>query len=489
MTVATAGRLRDIELFAELSEDQLAWLSATAEHRHLSDGEVLFHDGEPAEHFHVLLDGELVVTKLVDGREELLTRHTTRPRSGDDHDGKPAVAHRFTGELPLLTGGGYLATATAAGPTTLLSLAKPAFLDMLVRCPSVARVLLPVLAWRITSSEVQARNRATVTALGTLAAGLAHELNNPAAAVASAAHDLGPAVDRLIDSARAWGRDAGPGEQDALRALTDRIDRTSPAHETDPLALADAEDELADWAAEHGAARPAALATALAERGLDRRWLAERTAALRPAALPQALDHLAVVLEVRTLTEQLQAAGPRISALVAATRDYANLDRAPEQELSVTDGLEATLAVLRPKLRGVRVVRDYGPDVPVVRGRPSELNQVWTNLVDNAVDAMAGAGTLTLRTRREGGCVAVEVGDIGPGIPAEALPRIFEPFFTTKDVGKGIGLGLHLSYRIVTQRHRGSITVRSGPDGTRMVVRIPVEGSRQPAACQEGPSS
>ncbi|MEU8517005.1 ATP-binding protein [Kitasatospora sp. NPDC048722] len=484
-----AGHLREIGLFAELTDDQLAWLAATAEHRYLADGEVLFHDGEPAEHFHVLLDGELVVTKLVDGREELLTRHTTRPRPGDDHDGKPAVAHRFTGELPLLTGGGYLATATAAGPTALLSLAKPAFLDMLVCCPSVARVLLPVLAWRITSSEVQARNRATVTALGTLAAGLAHELNNPAAAVAGAAHDLDPAVDRLIGTAQTWGRVAGRGEQDALRALAARIDRTSPAHETDPLGLADAEDELADWAAEHGATRPAALATALAERGLDRRWLAERTAALRPATLPQALDHLAAVLEVRSLTEQLKAAGPRISALVAATRDYANLDRAPEQELSLTDGLEATLAVLRPKLRGVRVVRDYGPDVPAVRGRPSELNQVWTNLVDNAVDAMAGAGTLTLRTRREGGCVAVEVGDTGPGIPAETVPRIFEPFYTTKDVGKGTGLGLHLSYRIVTRRHHGSITVRSGPDGTRMVVRIPVEGSRQPAACQEGPSS
>ncbi|MGF1425295.1 sensor histidine kinase [Kitasatospora sp. LaBMicrA B282] len=487
-------RLRDVEIFADLTGGQLAWLWSVTERRTLTDGEVLFRDGEPAGHFYVLLEGELLVTKRIDGREELLTRHSTRPLAADDHDAKPPAAHRFTGELPLLTGGGYLATATAVGPTVVLGCARGVFLDLLARCPSVARVLLPVLAWRITSSQAQASGRASVQALGTLAAGLAHELNNPAAAVVRAAQDLAPALDRLTGTASTWGAVADPRQRQVLDAVLDRITRTPPAAGTDPLALAEAEDDLTDWAARCGASRPAALATALAERGLDRCWLAGRLGELGPSVgcevVAPGLDHLAALVEARALTAQLQEAGPRISALVAATRDYANLDRAPEQEFPVVDGLEATLAMLRPRLTGVRTVRDYAPDLPPVTGHPTELNQVWTNLIDNALDAMAGTGTLTLRTRLEGSCLAVSVGDTGPGIAATALPRIFEPFYTTKDVGKGTGLGLHLSYRIVTQLHRGSIHARSAPGATWLVVRLPVAGSRArcPITEQGGPT-
>ncbi|WP_432000131.1 ATP-binding protein [Streptomyces sioyaensis] len=474
-SVQRSTRLHEIELFAEVTDDQLDWLSSVTEESHLRDGEILFRDGEPAAHFYVLLDGELVVTKVVEGREELLTRHSTRPGPVDGHDGKPSAAHRFTGELPLLTDGSYLATATAAGDTTVLACPKQAFLEMLVRCPTVARVLLPVLAWRITSSELQARNRATVTALGTLAAGLAHELNNPAAAVARAAQDLGPLIDRLGETAQRWGSVANDRERSALREMIGEIVRTPPSADTDPVALADLEDGVGDWAAERGAAQSAPLATALAERGLGQDWPAARMAGMRPDVVAAALDQLSGLLEARALTDQLQSAGPRISALVAATRDYANLDRAPRQEFSVTDGLEATLTMMRPRLAGVRIVRDYAPDIPPVTGYPTELNQVWTNLIDNALDAMDGKGTLTLRTCFQGSCLTVEIGDTGEGIPAGALSRIFEPFYTTKDVGKGTGLGLHLSYRIVTQRHGGSITARSAPGDTWMVVRIPLE--------------
>ncbi|MFJ8567225.1 sensor histidine kinase [Streptomyces sp. NPDC093514] len=187
----------------------------------------------------------------------------------------------------------------------------------------------------------------------------------------------------------------------------------------------------------------------------------------------------AAVLEIRSLAAELRAAGPRISQLVSATRDYANLDRAPEQSFRVTEGLENTPVVLRAKLAGISIVREYEPGLPELTGYPSELNQVWTNLVDNAAEAMEGAGVLTLRARAEGVCMVVEVVDTGRGIPAASLPRIFEPFYTTKDVGKGTGLGLHLSYRIVTQRHHGSITARSRPGETRMVVRLPFAGSVQ----------
>ncbi|MFJ9339307.1 ATP-binding protein [Streptomyces sp. NPDC101733] len=469
--------LHGLEIFAGLTEDQLDWLVSVSTPKVLADGEVLFRDGEEADGFHVLLAGGLLVTKIVDGREEVLTRHSTEEESAaaEEHDGKPSAAHRFTGELPLLTDGSYVATASATGPaTTVVAYPKPVFFEMLTRCHGVAAVLLPVLAWRIKSSEVQARKRATVEALGTLAAGLAHELNNPAAAVARAAQELAPALDRLTATAHTWGATASGDERGVLERLAEEADRLPPPDTTDPLAQADAEEEIADWAQDVGAERYGLLGSGAADLGLELGWLLERLEGVSEPALPAALDHLAALLEARSLAAELRAAGPRISQLVAATRDYANLDRAPEQRFAVTDGLENTLVVLRAKLAGITIVRAYEPELPELTGYPGELNQVWTNLVDNAAEAMEGSGVLTLRARVEGVCMVVEITDSGRGIPVDVLPRIFEPFYTTKDVGKGTGLGLHLSYRIVTQRHQGSLAARSRPGETRMVVRLPL---------------
>ncbi|MFG2416617.1 ATP-binding protein [Streptomyces goshikiensis] len=472
--------LSGLEIFEGLTEEQLDWLVSVSEPRVLGDGEVLFRDGEEATGFHVLLAGGLVVTKVVDGREEVLTRHSTEEESAaaEEHDGKPSAAHRFTGELPLLTDGSYVATAAASGPaTTVVAYPKPVFFEMLTRCHGVAAVLIPVLAWRIKSSEVQARKRATVEALGTLAAGLAHELNNPAAAVARAAQELAPALERLTRTAYAWGAAASGAERSVLDRLAEELDKLPPPEITDPLAQADAEEEIADWAQEAGTERAGLLGSGISDLGLELGWLLERLEGVGEPALPAALDHLAALLETRSLAAELRAAGPRISQLVAATRDYANLDRAPEQTFSVTDGLENTLVVLRAKLAGISIVRKYEPDLPELTGYPSELNQVWTNLVDNAAEAMEGSGVLTLRVRAEGVCMVVEITDTGRGIAEDSLPRIFEPFYTTKDVGKGTGLGLHLSYRIVTQRHHGSIAARSRPGETRMVIRLPFAGN------------
>ncbi|MDJ0380971.1 ATP-binding protein [Streptomyces sp. G-G2] len=469
--------LSGLEIFAALTPDQLDWLVSVSRPKVLGDGEVLFRDGEEATGFHVLLSGGLVVTKVVDGREEVLTRHSAEEESAaaEEHDGKPSAAHRFTGELPLLTDGSYVATAAASGPaTTVVGYPKPVFFEMLTRCHGVAAVLLPVLAWRIKSSEIQARKRATVEALGTLAAGLAHELNNPAAAVARAAQELAPALDRLTRTARSWGAAATGPESAVMDRLADELDKVPPPATTDALAQADAEEEISDWAEEAGVERPGLLGAGVSDLGLELGWLLERLEGVGEPALPAALDHLAAVLETRALAAELRAAGPRISQLVSATRDYANLDRAPEQRFAVTDGLENTLVVLRSKLSGISVVRAYASGLPELTGYPSELNQVWTNLVDNAAEAMEGSGVLTLRARAEGVCMVVEISDTGRGIPERSLPRIFEPFYTTKDVGKGTGLGLHLSYRIVTQRHHGSITARSRPGETRMVVRLPL---------------
>ncbi|WP_411106553.1 ATP-binding protein [Streptomyces sp. cmx-4-9] len=483
--------LHGLEIFAALTQEQLDWLVSVSEPRVLADGEVLFRDGEEATGFHVLLSGGLVVTKVVDGREEVLTRHSTEGESAaaDAHDGKPSAAHRFTGELPLLTGGAYVATAAASGPsTTVVAYSRPVFFEMLTRCQGVAAVLLPVLAWRIKSSEVQARKRATVEALGTLAAGLAHELNNPAAAVARAAQELAPALARLTRTAQDWGASAGGAERAALDRLAEELDSLPPPEVTDPLAQSDAEEEIADWAEEAGAERAGLLASGVSDLGVDLGWLRERLEGIGEPALAAGLDHLAALLEIRSLAAELRAAGPRISQLVAATRDYANLDRAPEQRFQVTEGLENTLVVLRAKLAGISIVRAYETGLPELTGYPGELNQVWTNLVDNAAEAMEGAGVLTLRARSEGICMVVEVADTGRGIPEESLPRIFEPFYTTKDVGKGTGLGLHLSYRIVTQRHQGSLTARSRPGETRMVVRLPFAGATGSCAVPAEPA-
>jgi signal transduction histidine kinase len=281
-------------------------------------------------------------------------------------------------------------------------------------------------------------------------------------------------IDRLDHTAQDWGLDADAVERQALRAAIDEAIAAVPT-ETDPLAMADVEDEIADWAVEVGAPNAGQLAGALAARGGTVDWLRKAMAPIGEKRLPAALEYLAAVLEARMLTGEVRTAGERISALVATAKEYTNLDRAPRQAVVVSDGLEATLAMLGPKLGGIKVVRAYSSHVPQLMGYPSELNQVWTNLIDNAVDAMNGKGTLGLRTCTENRSVIVEISDTGTGIPADIQSRIFEPFYTTKDVGKGTGLGLHLSYRIVTQRHHGSLTVRSLPGDTRMIVRIPVE--------------
>jgi signal transduction histidine kinase len=468
----TVDALRGNALFAALGHDELEWLTTVGRLRTLVDGEVIFAEGARATDLVVLLDGEIVITHQVDGRDEVLTRHSTH-EDADQHENKPDAAHRFTGEMPLLADGEYIATASAVGSTRVALFSRDAFMAMLVRCPQVNQVLLPVLAWRIHSSEVQAGHRAKVNALGTLAAGIAHELNNPAAAIARSADDLSGALSGLESAAESWAIVADPEEAQALAKAAVEL-RALPVRLTgrDALDDADAEDEALDWLDAQGV-EAEDLVGLLVERGQGKDWLVKLAEGVRRDHLGPALELLARSLTTHSLVSDISDAGRRISAIVSATKDYTNLDRAPEQEFDVNQGLETTLTMLRPKLRGVGIQRDYGSDVPRVIGYPTELNQVWTNLIDNAVDAMDGSGTLSVTTRLDGNCVLVEIADSGPGIPPDIQENIFEPFFTTKDVGKGTGLGLHLSHRIVTIRHHGSLTVRSQPGRTRFLVRIP----------------
>ncbi|MEV4010081.1 ATP-binding protein [Nonomuraea angiospora] len=458
------ARLAGIELFAGLSDEQLDWLACAGTVRELGDGQALFVEGAPADGFYILLDGEIVVSKLVGGREQVLTRHL-----GD------ALEHQFVGELPLLTSDEYLATALAVGPARVVAYGKDAFFDMLERCPQVCRVLLPVLAGRINAMERQAGRSRMLEGLGMLAAGLAHELNNPAAAALRAARELRDLAPRLAAAAVEWGR---TGEEAEVRLVARFHDRVGSGAALDPLAEAEAADDVADWLREQGLGQTIDMADDLAEHGVDRAALGGLAAGLRPDALAAALAYLVPVLRIRTLAGDAAEASERVVELVRRTSAYTNLDRAPQRDADLREGLEATLALMAPKLRNIRVRREYG-GVPDLQAFPSELNQVWTNLIDNAVDAMGGEGELTISTRREGDHAVVEFRDTGHGIPAEALPMVFQPFFTTKDLGKGTGLGLHVSMDIVAQRHGGTMEVDSRPGDTRFVVRLPL--ARDPA--------
>ncbi|MEV0168712.1 histidine kinase/DNA gyrase B/HSP90-like ATPase [Nonomuraea fuscirosea] len=462
-------RLCGVELFRGLNAEQLEWVARTGLFMELSDGDALFSEGEPADAFYVLLGGQIVVTKMVGGREQVLARHT-----GD------SIEHQFIGELPLLTSAEYLASALAVGSARVVAYDRDGFFEMLERCPPVSRVLLPVLAGRINAMERQAGRSRMLEGLGMLAAGLAHELNNPAAAAMRATRDLRDLTPRLAEAAVAWGRACDDAEWRLVARVQGEL---TPRVPLDPLAEAEAADEVADWLYERGLVDAADLSDVLAEHGACPARLDELAAGLRTEVFEPALTYLTRVLRAASLTRDAAEAGRRVVELVGRTSAYANLDRAPEREVDLREGLEATLALMAPKLRGVRVRRDYA-DLPDMKAFPSELNQVWTNLIDNAVDAMNGEGELAISTRREGGHAVVEFRDDGPGIPGDVLPTVFQPFTTTKELGKGTGLGLHVSMDIVAQRHGGTMEVTTRPGETRFVVRLPL--SRLPGGSGTG---
>ena len=451
--------LRGIFLFEAFSDEQLRWLAASAEELAFAAGRTVFTEDRPPDALWVLLAGELRLSRSVGGREIIL-EESDRPGT-------------WAGWLPMFDGSAAVG-ARALGPRRLLRVPRTAVEHMLTHGFPIATHLLAGVFEGVQRFEALTRQQERLAALGRLSAGLAHELNNPAAAALRAAGQLREtltgrearalAVGRRLDEEQAaflaeWGREA--------------VARAAAAPPLDPLARSDREDELAAWLGRHGIHDTWGLTSTLVEAGLDGSDLDTVAARLDPAALPGALDWLCATIGVAALAGEIEGGVARVSALVEGIKEYTSMDQAPVQDVDLPAGLEATLAILAPRLGGVTVARDYDRELPPVSAHAGELNQVWTALIDNALDAMGGRGRLRVRAAREGERVLVEIGDDGPGIPPAIRWRIFDPFFTTKGVGEGTGLGLDLCRRIVA-RYDGDIRVESAPGDTRFQVRLPL---------------
>jgi signal transduction histidine kinase len=459
--------LRSLSVFSGLTDGQVAELAEGSTEVRIEPGIELFREGEHADFWWVLIEGTIDLLRHV-GRDDSVV-------------GRMDVPGRWAGGFRAWdTDGVYLATGRGATSGRVLRVPAEVLRDRVEAWFPLGRHLIQGLYGTARSIEAMARQRESLITLGTLAAGLAHEINNPASAATRAVDALDDTCQTLLSSLSRLASDEISARQfAALDALRREIEPTAAAG--DPLLLADQEEALSAWLTSHGIANEWAIAEPLAAAGVDVAWCERVAALLAGPALEPGLEWVASTLSATSLLSEVRESTRRISGLVGAIKSYSQMDRASMQQIDVTEGLESTLVMLGHKLRdGVTVVRDYGAGVPRVEAHAGELNQVWTNLIDNAIDAMDGAGTLRLVTRAEGDDVVIEVCDTGPGMTPEVAARAFEAFFTTKDVGKGTGLGLDIARRIVVQRHGGSITVDSRPGETVLRVRIPVRrpGSR-----------
>jgi signal transduction histidine kinase len=461
--------LRDIGLFDGLSDDQLAELAAAGAEVPVRPGVELFREGEHAEYWWVLVDGAIDLVRHT-GREDVVVGRMDVP-------GRWAGGFRAWDEH-----GVYLATGRGVTPGRVLRLPATVLRERSSAWFPFGAHIIEGLYGTARNIEAAARQQQSLVTLGRLAAGLAHEINNPAAAAARGVDTLEDACRTALASLHSLaGGDLSAAQFAALDTLRRGIE--PPAVELSPVAAADLEDELSDWLGRHGVERDWVIAPVLAAAGVDVAWC-ERAAALLPGpALESGLEWVASVLSVTALVAETKESIRRVCDLVTAVKSYTQMDRASIQRVDVTDGIESTLVMLRNRLGdGVTIVREYAADAPPIEAYAGELNQVWTNLIDNAVDAMDGTGMLRITTRGDGAGVIVEVGDTGSGMPPRVVARAFEAFYTTKDAGRGTGLGLDIARRIVVDRHGGTIDIDSPPGvGTVLRVRLPIRPPGLPA--------
>lgn len=454
--------LRSLRLFEGLNDDQLAELIEGGAEVRVEPGIELFRESEHADFWWVLLDGAIDLVRRIDREDTVVARM--------DVPGRWAGGFRAWDEhgVYLATGRGVIAGRVLRVPAAVLRERSNEWFPF-------AAHLVEGLYHTARLIESTARQRESLVTLGTLAAGLAHELNNPASAATRAADELVAASQTLLGSAERLIRDGIPAERfAALDALRREIEqRTAPQN---PIKVADQEDALSSWLVGHGVAREWAIAQTLAAAGVDVAWCEQAATVLTESALEPGLEWVAGALSVASLLSEVKESTRRVSELVAALRSYSQMDRAAIQLVDIRDGIESTLAVLGHRLTDrISVVREYG-DVPRIEAHAGELNQVWTRVIENALDAMAeaGTGTLRIRTRADGAYLVVEISDTGVGMSSAVAARAFDAFYTTKEVGKGTGLGLDIARRIVERRHGGTISIDSQPGETVLRIGIPV---------------
>jgi signal transduction histidine kinase len=458
--------LRTLFLFEKLTDEQLNWL---CEHGHveLHEPGYVLREGEPATCLYVLIEGTIALSRTVGGEEVETTRT----------DQRGVYAGAWAAFLAMDENRLYNASMRAITPSRFFMLSAGDFTALMQQWFPMALHLLEGLFYGTQRTQRAVGERERLLALGSLSAGLTHELNNPAAAAVRATSSLRERVAGMRQklakiAGGAWDR----SQLETLFGIQERAaEQVAKAPELSPLEASDREDAMADWFDDHGLGHAYTIAPTFVQAGLDVAWLDQVHDLVGDEMLEGAVAWLNYTLETELLMNEIQDSTERISSLVAAAKQYSQMDRAPHQVLDVHELLDSTLVMLSRKIGDVQVVKEYDrtlPDIPVYG---AELNQVWTNIIDNALQAMGGSGTLTIRTSRADDMLQVEIADTGPGIPDDVVGRIFEPFFTTKPFGEGTGLGLDISWRIVVNKHHGDLQVESKPGDTRFRVILPIQ--------------
>ena len=466
----TPAELRTLFLFEKLNDEQLEWISARGCTMHMPAGGTVLREGDPADQFFVLLSGTIALYRKV-GQDDV---QTTRTEQRGVYMGATQAYLREDG-VPRK----YAATMRALDDSDFFVLSADDFGHLMREWFPMAIHLLEGLMLGMRDRQAAVSERQRLAALGALSAGLMHELNNPAAAASRAASALRQRVAGMRHKLGMLAAGKVPPDRlDALVELQEEvIERAAKAKPLTAMEAADLEDELGDWLDKRHVTGSWDIAPVFAQAGLDIACLDDIEAKVGSRELlDQATHWLGYALETEQLMSDIEDATGRVSSLVSAAKQYSQMDRAAHQWIDVHSGLDSTLVMLTHKLgNGIKVVKEYDRSLPQIPAHPAELNQVWTNLIDNAVHAMSGVGTLTVRTYREDDELVVSIGDTGPGIPPEVKKRVFEPFFTTKPVGEGTGLGLDISRRIVVNGHGGDILVESEPGDTKFQVRLPFD--------------